>query len=142
MAADGLVTIESKFGPEETLARLKTGIESACLTLFAVVDHAKNAQEAGLSLRPSTVLVFGSGKAGTPLMQANQATAIDLPLRALVWQDAGRKTWISYNDPLWTAHRHALPVEAVQIASKMHDGIEMLAGTAAGSLLLPGHAKE
>ncbi|MBI4724717.1 MAG: DUF302 domain-containing protein [Rhodomicrobium sp.] len=134
MASNGVVTIASDAGPEETLGRLKSGIASMGLTLFAVIDHAKNAGEAGLSLRPSVVAVFGNAKAGTLLMQAGQASAIDLPLKVLVWQDAAGKTWISYNDPVWIAHRHGLPAEAAQIAGRMRDGLAALTSKAAGSL--------
>ncbi len=133
MAAEGLVTIESTFSPVETLDRLKAGLAARGLTLFAEIDHAKNAEEAGLTLRPSLVVVFGSGKAGTPLMQADQAVGIDLPLKAYVWQDAGGKTLISYIDPVWIARRHGLPSNLLQLAETMRTGLEALARSAAGS---------
>ncbi|MGO9984215.1 MAG: DUF302 domain-containing protein [Rhodomicrobium sp.] len=132
MAIEGMITIASHFSSRETLERLKAAIASNGLDLFAEIDHAKNAQEVGISLRPETVLVFGSAKAGTPLMQANQAAGLDLPLKALVWEDAGRATWISYNDPVWIAHRYGLPASAIEIAAKMREGIAALAGAAAG----------
>ncbi len=132
MEIEGMVTVASHFSPKETLERLKAEIASHGLDLFAEIDHAKNAEEAGISLRPETVLVFGNAKAGTPLMQANQASGLDLPLKALVWQDAGRMTWISYNDPVWIAHRYGLPASAVEIAGKMREGLDVLAGNAAG----------
>jgi uncharacterized protein (DUF302 family) len=133
MAAEGIVTISSRFGPEETLGRLKTEIASHGLTLFAAIDHAKGAQDVGLQLRPTTVLIFGNAKVGTPLMQANQTMGIDLPLKALVWQDAANKTWISYNDTVWLARRHRLPAEAEQIAAKMGDALAALIKNAAGA---------
>ena len=108
MAAEGLVNIASKSGFQETLARLKQEIASRGLTLFALIDHAKGAEEAGLSLRPTTLLIFGNAKGGTPLMQANQTIGIDLPLRALVWQDDPGKTWVSYNDLVLLAQRHGV----------------------------------
>jgi uncharacterized protein (DUF302 family) len=126
MAAEGLVTTASPFGPEETARRLKAEIASHGLTLFAVIDHAKNAREVGMALRPTAVFVFGSAKAGTPLMQANQTMGIDLPLKALIWQDEGGKTWISYNDPVWLGRRHQLPAEAGQIAAKLLGGLDAL----------------
>jgi uncharacterized protein (DUF302 family) len=132
MAAEGLVTIASNFNPKETLGRLKAEITSQGLDLFAEIDHAQNAKEAALTLRPETVLVFGSAKAGTVLMQANQAVGVELPLKALVWQDPAGKTWISYNDPVWIAHRYGLPAENIEIAGKMRDGLAALAGRAAG----------
>ncbi len=132
MAVEGLVTIPTSFSQKEALERLKAEIASHGLELFAEVDHAKNAKEAALTLRPETVLVFGSAKAGTPLMLANQAVGIDLPLKALVWQDATGKTWITYSDPVWIARRYELPAEAMQLAEKMRQGLEALAGKAAG----------
>ncbi len=133
MAAEGLVTTASNFGPEETLDRLKSEIASRGLTLFAVIDHAKGAEEAGLSLRPTTVLIFGNAKGGTPLMQANQTMGIDLPLRALVRQDDAGKTWISYNDPVWLARRHGLGLEPEQVAANLRSGLEAIIKIAAGA---------
>jgi uncharacterized protein (DUF302 family) len=133
MAAEGAVTVASKYGPGETLARLKAEIASRGLTLFAAVDHAKNAEDIGLSLRPTTVLIFGSAKAGTPLMQATQLIGIDLPLKALVWQDANNATWISYHDPVSLAARHGLAHELQQSAAAMRAGLEAITKTAAGA---------
>jgi uncharacterized protein (DUF302 family) len=132
MAAEGLVTIPSRFGAEETVNRLKSEIAHRGLTLFAEVDHAKNAKEVAMTLRPTTVVVFGSAKAGTPLMQADQAVGIDLPLRALVWEDEGRQTWVSYNDPMWIARRHGLPEAALEIAANLRAGINAIVAKAAG----------
>ena len=133
MAPAGLVTIVSKSGFQETLVRLKDEVASRGLTLFAVIDHAKGAEEAGIALRPTTVLIFGNATGGTPLMQANQTIGIDLPLRALVWQDDSGKTWVSYNDPVWLAQRHGLPAEAEQVAAKLRQGLESIVKIAAGS---------
>jgi uncharacterized protein (DUF302 family) len=88
MAADGLTTIPSSYGPKETMDRLEAEIKAKGMTVFARIDHAAGAAQAGLSLRPTEVLMFGNAKAGTPLMQSNQTIGIDLPLKALVWQDA------------------------------------------------------
>ncbi len=132
MPAEGLVRTASKFRPEETISRLKSEIASHGLSLFAAVDHAKNAQEVGLSLRPTTVLIFGNAKGGTPLMQANQTAGIDLPLKALVWQDDAGKTWISYNDPVWIAHRHGLDAQADDLALPLRRGLETVVRSAAG----------
>ncbi len=76
------------------------------MRVFARINHAAGAAAAGLSLRPTEVLIFGNAKAGTPLMQSVQTIGIDLPLKALVWQDASGVTWLSYNDPSWLAKRH------------------------------------
>jgi uncharacterized protein (DUF302 family) len=108
MAADGLITLKSSRGPKETMDRLVAELQAKGLTIFARVDHAAGAREAGLELRPTELVIFGNAKGGTPLMQANQAIGIDLPLKALVWQDASRDTWLSYNDPAWLAQRHGV----------------------------------
>lgn len=115
MAADGLTTLPSDYGATETLNRLEAEIKAKGMTVFARIDHAAGAVAAGLVLRPTELVIFGSAKAGTPLMQANQAIGIDLPLKALVYEDAAGKVWLSYNDPAWLAHRHGLgaPVEAI-----------------------------
>ena len=111
MAADGLTTLRSQFGPEETMNRLEAEIRARGMTVFAHIDHAAGAATAGLSLRPTEVIIFGNAKGGTPLMQAMQTIGIDLPLKALVWQDASGDTWLSYNDPAWLAKRHGLGAE-------------------------------
>src|SRR3974390_957293 len=99
MAADGLITIKSGFGPEETMKRLEAEVKAKGLTVFAHVDHAAGAAAVDMPLRPTDLLVFGNAKGGTPLMQSVQSIGIDLPLKMLVWQDAEGVTWISYNDP-------------------------------------------
>jgi uncharacterized protein (DUF302 family) len=117
MAAQGLTTIASDFGPQDTLSRLETALKAKGLTVFARIDHAAGAAAAGLTLRPTEVLIFGNARGGTPLMQAVQTLGIDLPLKALVWQDASGKTWLSYNDPAWLAHRHGLGGTEAPIAA-------------------------
>ena len=108
MAAGGLTTIPSSYGPKETMDRLEAEVKAKGMTVFARIDHAAGAAAVGLSLRPTEVLVFGNAKAGTPLMQAAQTLGIELPLKALVWQDESGKTWLSYNDPAWLVKRHSL----------------------------------
>jgi uncharacterized protein (DUF302 family) len=108
MAIDGLTTIASGLGPKQTMDRLEAEIKAKGLTVFARIDHAAGAKEVGLALRPTEVLIFGNAKGGTPLMQSSQTAGIDLPLKCLVWQDEAGKTWLSYNDPAWIAHRHGL----------------------------------
>lgn len=105
---EGLTTIQSTVGPEETMGRLETEIKARGMRVFARVNHAALAAEAGLTLRPTVLVVFGSPRGGTPLMQANQTSGFDLPLKALVWQDASGKTWLSYNEPDWLAKRHGV----------------------------------
>lgn len=108
MAADGLITIKSSFGPEDTMKRLEAEVNAKGLTVFAHVDHAAGASAVGLSLRPTDLIIFGNAKGGTPLMQQAQTIGIDLPLKALVWQDEQGATWLSYNDPAWLAGRHGV----------------------------------
>jgi len=88
--------------------RLETAVKAKGMTVFSRIDHAAGAAEVGLPLRPTELLIFGNAKGGTPLMQSAQTTGIDLPLKALVWQDAAGRTWLSYNDPSWLAKRHGL----------------------------------
>ncbi len=111
MAADGLTTVASHFGPKETLDRLEADVKAKGLTVFARIDHAAGAAAAGLTLLPTAVLIFGNARGGTPLMQANQLIGIDLPLKVLVWQDTSGKTWLSYVDPATLAQRYGLPAD-------------------------------
>jgi uncharacterized protein (DUF302 family) len=106
MSIDGLTTIPSNLGPKETMDHLDAEVRGMGMRVFARINHAAGAAAAGLSLRPTEVLIFGNAKAGTPLMQSVQTIGIDLPLKALVWQDASGVTWLSYNDPSWLAKRH------------------------------------
>jgi uncharacterized protein (DUF302 family) len=108
MAAQGLTTIKSSHGPQETMNRLDAAVKAKGMTVFARIDHSASASAVGLSLNPTEVLIFGNAKGGTPLMQSAQTIGIDLPLKALVWQDASGDTWLSYNDPAWLAKRHGL----------------------------------
>jgi len=108
MAAPGLTTVLSSFGQKETVDRLEAEIKARGMTVFARVDHAAGAAAVGMQLRPTEVLIFGNAKGGTPLMQAEQSVGIDLPLKALVYQDASGKVWVAYNDPSWIAQRHGL----------------------------------
>src|SRR6266446_5331290 len=112
MAADGLTTIPSSYGPKDTMNRLEAAVAAKGMRVFARIDHAAGASAVGLSLRSTEVLIFGNAKAGTPLMQSVQTIGLDLPLKALVWQDISGKTWLSYNDPAWLARRHGLSGEA------------------------------
>ena len=108
MAAQGLITVKSSHGPQDTMNRLEAAVKAKGMTVFVRIDHAAGASAVGLSLNPTDVLIFGNAMGGTPLMQSVQTIAIDLPLKALVWQDASGDTWLSYNDPAWLAKRHGL----------------------------------
>ena len=119
MAAGGLTTISSIFGPKETMDRLEAEIRVKGMTVFARIDHAAGAAEVGLPLRPTELLIFGNAKGGTPLMQAAQTIGIDLPLKALVWQDTAGATWLSYNDPGWLTQRHGIAEQTRMVAANM-----------------------
>jgi uncharacterized protein (DUF302 family) len=106
--ADGLTTIPSSFAAKDTMDRLEAAVKAKGLTVFARVDHAAGAAAVGLPLRPTELLIFGNARGGTPLMQADQAVGIDLPLKALVYEDASGKVWLVYNNPAWLAQRHGL----------------------------------
>jgi uncharacterized protein (DUF302 family) len=133
MAADGLTTIKSNHGPKETINRLEAAVKAKGLAVFAHIDHMAGATAVGLSLRPTELLIFGNAKGGTPLMQSNQTVGIDLPLKALVWQDASGDTWLSYNDPSWIAKRHGLGHEADAIVNAMSAALDGIARTATTS---------
>jgi uncharacterized protein (DUF302 family) len=108
MPVNGLVSVHSHVSARETLGRLHAALAARKLTVFARVDHAAGAASVGLPLRATEVVIFGSPKGGTALMQDRQSAGIDLPLKALVWEDADGKVWFTYNDPAWIAQRHGL----------------------------------
>src|SRR6266581_3773361 len=130
MAADGLTTMRSSHGPKDTMNRLESAVKAKGMTVFARVDHAAGAAEVGLSLRPTELLIFGNAKGGTPLMQSMQTIGIDLPLKALVWQDASGNTWLSYNDPSGLAKRHGLGHESDKTVSALRGTLHAMAGAA------------
>ncbi len=130
MAAQGLTTTRSSYGPKDTMNRLEAEVKAKGMTVFARIDHAAGATGVGLSLRPTEVLIFGNAKAGTPLMHSVQTIGIDLPLKALVWQDTSGNTWLSYNDPAWLAKRHGLNGETEAAVSMMTAALEAVAKAA------------
>jgi uncharacterized protein (DUF302 family) len=111
---NGLIHTSSPCPVAETLQRLRTIVESKGLTVFATIDHSGEAAKVGMQMRPTQVLIFGSPKAGTPLMLAAPTLAIDLPLKALVWEDAQGKVWITHNSPEYLQQRHGIPAELVK----------------------------
>mgnify|MGYP001545890972 CR=1 FL=1 len=130
---DGLIAIQSGFGPRETMDRLEAAVRAKGLTVFARIDHAAGAAAVGLPLGPTELLIFGNAKGGTPLMQASQAIGIDLPLRGLVYQDAGGKVWLAYNDPRWLAARHGLDGSVAPISDGLAKVLAALAAAAANA---------
>jgi uncharacterized protein (DUF302 family) len=131
MATAGLTTMLSAFGARETMDRLEAEIKAKGMTVFARIDHAAGAAAVGLPLRPTELLIFGSAKAGTPLMQAGQTIGIDLPLKMLVHEDAAGKVWLSYNDPSWLARRHGLGGAVAPIAEGMTAALHGIANKVA-----------
>jgi uncharacterized protein (DUF302 family) len=108
-ASDGLVGLRSPHNVKETMDRLEAVAKSGGFTVFARVDHAAGAAKIGKTLRPTEVLIFGNPAGGTPFMECAQSVGIDLPLKALVWEDASKQVWLGYNDPAFIAQRHETP---------------------------------
>lgn len=107
-AVEGLVARKSPVPVKETMDRLETLVQKKGLKVFARIDHAKGAASVGKTLRPTELLIFGNPQGGTPFMECAQTVGIDLPLKALVWQDAAGQVWLGYNDPEFLARRHAV----------------------------------
>jgi uncharacterized protein (DUF302 family) len=131
--ADGLTTVESHFGPKETLDRLEADVKAKGLTVFARIDHAAGATAVGLNLLPTAVLIFGNARGGTPLMQSNQLLGIELPMKVLVWQDTSGKTWLSYVEPANLAKRYGLPAETTTAVANLAGALKALTAKAAGA---------
>jgi uncharacterized protein (DUF302 family) len=125
--SQGISTKLSNHSVDQTVEKLKTILEAKGVTLFTLVDHSGEAEKVGMSMSPTKLLIFGSPKAGTPLMLATPSIAIDLPLKILVAEDAQGKVWISYNNPEYLKERHGLPQELLANISV----VEALAAKAA-----------
>jgi uncharacterized protein (DUF302 family) len=134
MAIDGLTTIKSEHGPEETMRRLKAAVIAKGMTVFARIDHAAAAADVEMKLRPTDLLIFGSPKGGTPVMWVVQTIGIDLPLKALVWQDEVGITWLSYNQPASLVARHGADIDAKAVHA-MALALEAVAAAATSSHL-------
>jgi uncharacterized protein (DUF302 family) len=112
--ASGIIDVLSRYSVSDTLARLQSILKEKGLTVFALVDHSGEAEKAGLKMRPTQLVIFGSPKGGTPLMVAAPRLAIDLPLKALAWQDERGKVWLSYNSPEYLQQRHGFPADLLK----------------------------
>lgn len=128
-AADGLVRVKSAHPPKETIDRLERIVKDKGMTVFVRVDHAAGAAKLGKMLRPTELLVFGNPQGGTPLMECAQSAGIDLPMKAMAWQDAKGQSWLGYNDPAWIARRHDAPKCAA--AANLKKALAGLVGAAA-----------
>jgi uncharacterized protein (DUF302 family) len=111
MTGNGLLQVASRYTVDETVNRLESVLAERGVRLFALVDHSGEAEKAGMKMRPTKLVIFGNPKAGTPLMVAAPTLAIDLPLKALVWEDEGGKVWVTYNSPEYLQQRHGVPEE-------------------------------
>lgn len=111
---NGLVAVASHYSVEETVNRLKAAFAEKGMQIFAVIDHSSEAEKVGLTMRPTKVVIFGSPKGGTPLMVAAPSLAIDLPLKALIAEDAEGKVSVTYNDPEYLKDRHGVPEELIK----------------------------
>jgi uncharacterized protein (DUF302 family) len=123
----GLIDIPSSHSVDETVTKLEGILQAKGITLFALVDHSGEAAKAGMKMHPTKLLIFGNPRAGTPVMLAAPSSAIDLPLKILVWEDDQGKVWITYNSPTYLQTRHNLPADLLQQIAV----IEPLAKTAA-----------
>jgi len=124
-AADGLIVFESPYSARDTMDRLENDVVKRGLNVFARIDHAEGASQVGLSLRPTEVLIFGNPKGGTRFMQCAQSVGIDLPLKALVWEDAASRVWVGYNDPAYLAQRHG--IEDCAVVPNLQKALEAIA---------------
>lgn len=119
----GLITVASDNDVAQTRAQLERALDEAGLTVVATVDHAANAESAGLELRPTYLYIFGNPEAGTPLMQQVQGVGIDLPQKMLVWQNEARQVFVSYNDPAYLAERHELAPDSITGIAEVLDNL-------------------
>jgi uncharacterized protein (DUF302 family) len=126
-SSNGIVNLPSHHPVDETVEKLKSILQAKGVMLFTLVDHSGEAEKAGLKMPPTKLLIFGNPKAGTPLMLASPSSAIDLPLKILIWQDTQGKVWVSYNSPAYLQTRHGLPQDLLPNISV----IETLAAKAA-----------
>jgi uncharacterized protein (DUF302 family) len=113
-STNGLIQVASHYSVDETLARLKTAFTEKGMLIFAVIDHSGEAEKVGLEMHPTKVLIFGSPKGGTPLMVAAPSLAIDLPLKALIAENADGKVSVTYNDPVYLQQRHGVPTDLIK----------------------------
>ena len=133
MATSGVITVKSRFSVAETIDRLADIVLGAGLLVFARIDHGANASEMGAPLRPTELLIFGNPKGGTPLMQERQISGIDLPVKALAWEDGEGIVWLSCNDAHWIAERHGLGEPSKNAVAAIAAGMQKVIAAAAGT---------
>jgi len=128
-AGDGLISVKSSHAVKATADRLENVLKQKGMTVFIRINHAAGAQKIGKKLRPTELVVFGNPKVGTALMQCNQSVAIDLPQKALIWQDDKEQVWLTYNDPNYLAQRHGLG-ECTEVIKKVEKALSNFAKAA------------
>jgi uncharacterized protein (DUF302 family) len=114
MTNNGIINMSTTHSIDEIVGKLKNILQAKGVTLFAMIDHSGEAEKVGLKMKPTKLMIFGNPKAGTPLMLAAPSSAIDLPLKILVWEDVEGKVWVSYNSPANLQDRHRIPNELLQ----------------------------
>lgn len=127
-AADGLLTVKSPYSVKVTMDKLEVVVRDNELNVFARIDHAAGAAKVGKTLRPTEVLIFGNPQGGTPFMECAQSVGIDLPLKALAWEDASSQVWLGYNDPAYLAQRHG--VTECPVAMNLRKALDAFAAAA------------
>ncbi|MDH5327269.1 MAG: DUF302 domain-containing protein [Gammaproteobacteria bacterium] len=133
LAADnGLITKKSKYSATETLDRLSNVLKKKGINIFARVSHKKNAEGVNLKLRPTELLIFGNPKLGTHFFTSRQTAGIDLPMKALAWEDADGQVWLTYNDPAYIAKRHGIS-DRDDVAAKMSKALDKMSSAASGN---------
>lgn len=130
--AEGLVTKKSPYSAKETMDRLESVVKTKGLTIFARIDHAKGAETIGKTLRPTEVILFGNPQGGTPFMECAQTVGIDLPLKALVWEDASGQVWLGYNDPAYLAQRHGTNANECAVVTNLDKALNGIAESVTG----------
>jgi len=128
-ADNGIISIKSSHDVKITADRLEKDLTAKGMTVFIRINHAEGAQKVGKRLRPTEVIVFGNPKVGTPLMQCGQSVAIDLPQKALIWEDEAGQVWLSYNDPKYLAKRHGIK-ECDEVIKKIETALSNFANAA------------
>jgi len=130
MAAEGLINVQSDFNVKETTERLENILNEKDMTIFNQINHSDAAQKVGVELRETRLIIFGNPKVGSPLMQCQQSVAIDLPQKAIIWEDDKSKVWISYNDPRYLGERHNI-IGCDEVISKVEKALSGITKAAA-----------
>lgn len=129
MTENGLITIKSAHSAEETLNRLEQALKKKGIRIFVRISHKENAEGVKLSIRPTELLIFGNPKLGTHFFTSNQTAGIDLPMKAMAWEDEKGQIWLTYNDPAYIAKRHGISDRA-EIVGKMQGALEKFSNMA------------